>query len=1014
MNTCPLFRISLRGITAYLTVVFLGHSLLAADFYVATDGNDQNPGTRRKPFATIEAARDAVRKSVAGGMKDDVVVNIGAGNYFVEKQIELDDRDSGRDGHTITYKGAPKLGTRIYGGRRITSWKKINEQQVEAEVPDLQQHFMLYENEQSANGGIFHVFQDAPAGDWRREGTKLIYNPRNLPVESQIVVLGTTRDVFVIKGRSMEQIAGNIIFDGLYMIGSDFAPGWRLGDCYETKWDGEYDGRPWGGKTLGDAVLAPDMRHGQFFIENARNIVIQNSRLYGAGFMGVMFNRWAQECRVENCWIELAGCNGLFFMGWESGRGPFKTVAESYVNKKHVVRNNVFHDIGRFSNFGAGIYFTFSGDNLAEHNIFHGITHYGVTLKGWRPKIINILYKYAVMPDGERKPAQQKEFDAQDVKLYDGYVVTEANQGAEVMHSRNTIVRYNDLSQIARSGDDMGMISMWGAGTGNVWEYNACHDGVNVSGWDHWLHVLFNDDGSHKADVRGNIVYWIAGGGMSRVIMAKGNEQLNVYNIIADCDLSAAATIGPYVEAAHDMVWSHNIVAAQIGFLYDGGFGTEMVCGKPHPFLKAAEKNVYFYQPLDRSEPAQSRAENIRKQVAGRNQAGGLDGDSIYADPMFNRKSQWWDSRYTDYRLKPESPALKLGFKQTDMAKIGLQKGFPFDLAKILGHSAGDTRLAADFSRIFKNRITNQQVRSRDGSALYKDSWVRYNGVDFEDGRYNKFQARLEWVPPKQTFETTLGGKTMAAMELGDSWCPIPYWEVSPAYTENGKKGPELIDVTFAPEKDPASVKWAVVTDVLVSRATVRHPLGVINCDVVNGENHANSAAYMRSSVYAVGGGKTGVELRGAHGLKVWLNGEQVFSKVGDIDKTPRVEMNFKHGWNHFLVKVVQDDRAWAPAMQGYGNFWASVTMHYAAVGNAFILPGLPGKELAIHPNHGTAVEIRLDQPDGRLIGELQFGKNTCRIDKTKGRHDLFLVFPNQNVNMMDWFRFEQAAEKLP
>ena len=136
--------------------------------------------------------------------------------------------------------------------------------------------------------------------------------------------------------------------------------------------------------SLGDAVIAPDMRHGQFYLENARKVTIRNSKLYGAGFMGVMANRWAQETLVENCWIENAGCNGLFFMGWECGRGPFKSVAESYVNKKHVIRNNVFYDIGRFSNFGAGMYFNFSGDNLVEHNVFHGITHYGVTLKGWR------------------------------------------------------------------------------------------------------------------------------------------------------------------------------------------------------------------------------------------------------------------------------------------------------------------------------------------------------------------------------------------------------------------------------------------------------------------------------------------------------------------------------------------------------------------------------------------------------------------------------------------------------
>jgi len=33
----------------------------AAEFHVAPEGNDANPGTRNAPFATLEAARDAVR-----------------------------------------------------------------------------------------------------------------------------------------------------------------------------------------------------------------------------------------------------------------------------------------------------------------------------------------------------------------------------------------------------------------------------------------------------------------------------------------------------------------------------------------------------------------------------------------------------------------------------------------------------------------------------------------------------------------------------------------------------------------------------------------------------------------------------------------------------------------------------------------------------------------------------------------------------------------------------------------
>ncbi|MCK4417413.1 MAG: hypothetical protein KAV99_04540 [Candidatus Latescibacteria bacterium] len=45
----------------------------------------------------------------------------------------------------------------------------------------------------------------------------------------------------------------------------------------------------------------------------------------------------------------------------------------------------------------------------------------------------------------------------------------------------------------------------------------------------------------------------------------------------------------------------------------------------------------------------------------------GYDTHSIVADPMFV------DPGHDDYRLRPESPALKLGFQPIDVSKIGIR-----------------------------------------------------------------------------------------------------------------------------------------------------------------------------------------------------------------------------------------------------------------------------------------------------------------------------------------------------
>jgi hypothetical protein len=44
-------------------------SLCAAEFHVAPNGNDANPGTGAKPFATLERGRDAARKLKAQSSK---------------------------------------------------------------------------------------------------------------------------------------------------------------------------------------------------------------------------------------------------------------------------------------------------------------------------------------------------------------------------------------------------------------------------------------------------------------------------------------------------------------------------------------------------------------------------------------------------------------------------------------------------------------------------------------------------------------------------------------------------------------------------------------------------------------------------------------------------------------------------------------------------------------------------------------------------------------------------------
>jgi len=73
-------------------------------FYVATNGDDTNPGTKDKPFKTVGAAQAAVRASSDRG-KIPLTVSVATGTYYVGKTIVFTSADSGTEAAPVTYRG---------------------------------------------------------------------------------------------------------------------------------------------------------------------------------------------------------------------------------------------------------------------------------------------------------------------------------------------------------------------------------------------------------------------------------------------------------------------------------------------------------------------------------------------------------------------------------------------------------------------------------------------------------------------------------------------------------------------------------------------------------------------------------------------------------------------------------------------------------------------------------------------------------------------------------------------
>jgi hypothetical protein len=110
-------------VTFIIRVFCLAASLLALTpaqsetFHVATNGNDANAGTKRKPFASLIGARDAIRKlKYAKPLREPVIVLVHGGTYLQITTIKLADEDSGTSKNPVVWQAAPGEEVRLSGG----------------------------------------------------------------------------------------------------------------------------------------------------------------------------------------------------------------------------------------------------------------------------------------------------------------------------------------------------------------------------------------------------------------------------------------------------------------------------------------------------------------------------------------------------------------------------------------------------------------------------------------------------------------------------------------------------------------------------------------------------------------------------------------------------------------------------------------------------------------------------------------------------------------------------------
>ena len=146
-----------RTVIQFLGVVALAGALHAAEFHVALNGNDANPGTPAAPLRTIQHAADLAQPG------DVVTVHEG-----VYRERISPPRGGDSDATRIVYQAAPGEKVAIQGSEAVKNWVQVQGDVWKATLPN------------SFFGG-FNPYSDLIRGDW--------FDPKHRPHHTGAVYL---------------------------------------------------------------------------------------------------------------------------------------------------------------------------------------------------------------------------------------------------------------------------------------------------------------------------------------------------------------------------------------------------------------------------------------------------------------------------------------------------------------------------------------------------------------------------------------------------------------------------------------------------------------------------------------------------------------------------------------------------------------------------------------------------------------------------------------------------------
>jgi hypothetical protein len=675
-------------VTFLTTATLASESAKPPDLYVATNGDDAwsghlpapNAVRTDGPKATLAAARDALRRirNQKSEIRNPATVHVRGGVYRLDAPFVLEPQDSG-----VTFAVYQKEKPVFSGGRVITGFRR-NGKLWEAEIPEVkagQWYFrQLFVNSQrrqrarSPNTGYYRVASQLPGPrdshgkEIARE--KFVFKAGDLQPWARLgdanVVLMHSWETSIHPLKSVDTASNIVTFaaplkewwcigywekNQRYYVENALELLDQPGEWYLNRETGVLSYWPLPGERLGKTeVVAPRLTELVRFAGNAdEGRFVQNVTLRGLAFHhsdwvldpkgnsstqaavevpAAVMADGALNCAFERCEVAHVGTYGIWFrrgckdcriqqnrlhdLGAGGVRVGEDKMAKSDVaeSSRVLVDNNYIFDGGRVYAAGVGIWVAQSSHNQISHNDIHDLLYSGMSI-GW-------------------------------------------NWGQETNRTHHNVIEFNHVHDCAHGTlSDAGLIYTLGVSPGSVIRNNILHDlwpyGQPALGWGIYL-----DGQTGNYVVESNLVFNTLSGGL--MFNNGGHAHLIRNNIFA---LSANQALWPYSEKRPSALRNNIVFLTQGTLLIPHGERSlnERLAAKEPP--GNWDGNVYWHT---------GGADQLRfyRRTFAEWQTLGLDQHSVIADPLFANAARH------DFRLKPASPALKLGFQPIDTSHVGL------------------------------------------------------------------------------------------------------------------------------------------------------------------------------------------------------------------------------------------------------------------------------------------------------------------------------------------------------